>query len=95
MILVTRFVAEAIVAEVGIDNVVEDTDSDIQVLAVPSDLNMDDIRKYVIAQHGGNEDDADVDMEYSFNNVDMTSQLRETFYWEEQFSQLLKSKKPS
>ena len=83
MILVTRFVAEAIVAEVGIDNVVEDTDSDIQVLAVPSDLNMDDIRKYVIAQHGGNEDDADDDMEYSFNNVDMASQFRETFYWEE------------
>ncbi|WP_394222565.1 hypothetical protein [Alteromonas gracilis] len=83
MILVTRFVAEAIVEEVGIDNVIEDTDSDIQVLAVPSALNTDDIRKYVTAQHGGNEDDADVDMKYSFNNVDMTSQLRETFYWEE------------
>lgn len=83
MILVTRFVAEAIVEEVGIDNVIEDTDSDIQVLAVPCALNMDNIRKYVAEQHGGNEDNSDVDMEYSFNNVDMTSQLRETFYWEE------------
>lgn len=83
MFFVSHFVAEAIVQEVGSDsdNVISDTEEGIEVLAVPSELDMDAIMKYVEVQHGDSQD-AQEDIERSFAEVDLTSNLLTTFCWE-------------
>ncbi len=83
MFFVSHFVAEAIVQEVGSDsdNVISDTEEGIEVLAVPSELDMDAIMKYVEVQHGDSQD-AQEDIEQSFAEVDLTSNLLTTFCWE-------------
>lgn len=82
MHFVSHFVAEAIVLEVGSDsdNVIVDSDDEVEVIAVPCELHMDAIKEYVVNQHG-DESDADYDIESSFSDVDLTSTLPTTFCW--------------
>ena len=81
MILVTRFVAEAI-AEVSYDeNIISDNDESIEVNVVLSELDIDEIKSYVARQHG-DEELAQDDIEYSFIEADMTSKNQSTIYWE-------------
>lgn len=84
MHLVSRFVAEAIVLEVGSDSddVIANTDEGIEVLGVPCELDMEAIAEYVTIQHG-NSQDAQDDINESLADVDLTSNLLVTFYWEE------------
>ena len=84
MFLVSRFVAEAIVLEVGSDsdNVIADTDEGIEVLAVPCELDMEAITEYVVNQHDDVQD-AEDDINEAFSEVDLTSNLLTTFYWDE------------
>tara|TARA_A200000159_G_scaffold164881_1_gene197033 strand:+ start:60139 stop:60399 length:261 start_codon:yes stop_codon:yes gene_type:complete len=84
MHLVSRFVAEAIVFEVGSDsdNVITNTDEGIEVLVAPCELDMNAITEYVTIQHGGTQDAQD-DINDAFSEVDLTSNLLVTFFWEE------------
>lgn len=84
MFLVSRFVAEAIVLDVGSDsdNVIADTDDGIDVLAVPCEMDMEAIMEYVVNQHGDVQD-AEDDVNEAFSEVDLTSNLLTSFYWGE------------
>lgn len=66
-----------------------------QVFAVPCELNMDDIREYVTAQHGGRETSAEDDIEISFDDVGLSSGILTEFYWEAWYlASPLHNKKP-
>jgi hypothetical protein len=81
MILVTRFVAEAIAETAYDENIIEDNDLRIEVEVVLSELNIDEIKSYVAFEHG-NEEQALDDIEYSFGELDMTSNTPSLIYWE-------------
>lgn len=81
MLLVTRFVAEAI-AEVSYDeNIISDNDESIEINVILCELDIDEIKSYVARQHG-DEELAQDDIEYSFGKEDMTSKSQSTIYWE-------------
>jgi hypothetical protein len=81
MILVTRYVAEAIAENVNDDDIVSDNDESIELTAVPNELDLEFIESYVLHQRG-NSLDAKSDMEASFKGQDMASSVATTFYWE-------------
>jgi hypothetical protein len=81
MILVTRFVAEAIAEVANDDNIISDNDERIEVNLVLCELDIDEIKSYVAQQYGDKKSAQD-DIEYSFGEEDMTSKSQSTIYWE-------------
>ncbi len=80
MILVTRFVAEAIAESACDDNIVIDNDDRIEIKVVLNALDIDEITAYVAHQHG-NKKDAQDDLNYSFGKEDLASTNETTIYW--------------
>ena len=80
MILVSRFVAEAIAELASDEDIIMDNDEHIEVKVSLSELDVDEIKAHVAHCHG-NEEDACKDMEFSFGGEDMASKAQSTIYW--------------
>lgn len=78
---ITRFTAEAIAENSYDEFITADHDEHIEVDIVPSELDMDRIRDYIMHQHGS-VDLAQDDIDISFMGVDMKSTTPLTVYWE-------------
>ena len=77
---VSRFVAEAIAELSCDDNIINANDEAIEVDIAPCEINFEVVLAYV-THRCGNEVDAKMEVERSFNTTGMSSTAVTTFFW--------------
>lgn len=81
MIIVSRFIAEAIAEITPDEDIISDNDESIEVNIIPSQLDLEEIERYVTHQYGS-EEDAQKDIQESFSEIDMNSSEPVTVLWQ-------------